>query len=175
MLLQDYQPNAGDWLSSYWKGFMSPDQMARIRNTGVPMDFLKEVSLLHPPGATCYSSHKQSSCLLVQQPHMHAKHNSVCHPAAHCSLSCCKVSLHHAFIFATHSPVQRGLIVGQTTASSPDHFSDFRSFVRFQSEMHLSYSGATKTQEAQSNVAGSKRLGVAQKQRTIFAVALALL
>ena len=24
---------------------MSPDQMARIRNTGVPMDFLKEVVL----------------------------------------------------------------------------------------------------------------------------------
>lgn len=41
--VQDYKPNARDWLSSYWKGFMSPDQMARIRNTGVPMDFLKEV------------------------------------------------------------------------------------------------------------------------------------
>ena len=46
-MVQDYKPNARDWLSSYWKGFMSPDQMARIRNTGVPMDFLKEVSLLH--------------------------------------------------------------------------------------------------------------------------------
>ena len=44
MWVQDYKPNARDWLSSYWKGFMSPDQMARIRNTGVPMDFLKEVS-----------------------------------------------------------------------------------------------------------------------------------
>ncbi len=43
--VQDYKPNARDWLSSYWKGFMSPDQMARIRNTGVPMDFLKEVPL----------------------------------------------------------------------------------------------------------------------------------
>ena len=43
--VQDYKPNARDWLSSYWKGFMSPDQMARIRNTGVPMDFLKEVGL----------------------------------------------------------------------------------------------------------------------------------
>jgi len=42
--MQDYKPNARDWLSSYWKGFMSPDQMARIRNTGVPMDFLKEVA-----------------------------------------------------------------------------------------------------------------------------------
>lgn len=42
-VMQDYKPKASDWLSSYWKGFMSPDQMARIRNTGVPMDFLKEV------------------------------------------------------------------------------------------------------------------------------------
>ena len=41
--LQEYKPSARDWLSSYWKGFMSPDQMARIRNTGVPMEFLKEV------------------------------------------------------------------------------------------------------------------------------------
>ena len=41
--VQDYKPSARDWLSSYWKGFMSPDQMARIRNTGVPMNFLKEV------------------------------------------------------------------------------------------------------------------------------------
>lgn len=41
--MQDYKPNARDWLSSYWKGFNSPDQIARIRNTGVPMDFLKEV------------------------------------------------------------------------------------------------------------------------------------
>ena len=31
----------GDWLSSYWAGFMSPSQHSRIRNTGVPMDLLK--------------------------------------------------------------------------------------------------------------------------------------
>lgn len=42
--LQEYKPSARDWLSSFWKGFFSPDQMARIRNTGVPMDFLKEVT-----------------------------------------------------------------------------------------------------------------------------------
>lgn len=31
----------GDWLSSYWAGFMSPSQHSRIRNTGVPLDLLK--------------------------------------------------------------------------------------------------------------------------------------
>ena len=54
-MMQDYKPNARDWLSSYWKGFNSPDQIARIRNTGVPMDFLKEVSV-HAAG--CKQTHK---------------------------------------------------------------------------------------------------------------------
>ena len=31
---KEYVPNAKDWLSSYWSGFMSPNQKARIRNTG---------------------------------------------------------------------------------------------------------------------------------------------
>ena len=39
---RDYKPEAKDWLSSYWAGFNSPNQIARIRNTGVPMNFLKE-------------------------------------------------------------------------------------------------------------------------------------
>lgn len=40
---KSYVPNKSDWLSSYWEGFMSPHQHSRIRNTGVPMDLLKEV------------------------------------------------------------------------------------------------------------------------------------
>lgn len=35
---------ARDWLSSYWSGYNSPSQLSRIRNTGVPLNFLKEVS-----------------------------------------------------------------------------------------------------------------------------------
>jgi 2-oxoglutarate dehydrogenase E1 component len=31
---KEYVPSAKDWLSSYWSGFMSPHQKARIRNTG---------------------------------------------------------------------------------------------------------------------------------------------
>ena len=31
---KDYVPEARDWLSSYWTGFMGPHQKARIRNTG---------------------------------------------------------------------------------------------------------------------------------------------
>ena len=33
---KEYVPSAKDWLSSYWSGFMSPHQKARIRNTGAP-------------------------------------------------------------------------------------------------------------------------------------------
>ena len=44
LLLQakDYKQEKGDWLSSVWSGFNSPSQTSRIRNTGVPIDFLKE-------------------------------------------------------------------------------------------------------------------------------------
>ena len=31
---KNYVPEAKDWLSSYWSGFMGPHQKARIRNTG---------------------------------------------------------------------------------------------------------------------------------------------
>lgn len=38
-----YQPAARDWLASHWRGFMSPEQLSRIRNTGVKMDILQSV------------------------------------------------------------------------------------------------------------------------------------
>jgi hypothetical protein len=31
---KDYVPNKRDWLSAYWTGFKSPEQISRIRNTG---------------------------------------------------------------------------------------------------------------------------------------------
>lgn len=40
---KEYRAEARDWLSSFWAGFNSPSQTSRIRNTGVPMEFLKEV------------------------------------------------------------------------------------------------------------------------------------
>ena len=38
-----YIPKTGDWLESVWAGYKGPDQLARIKDTGVPMDVLKEV------------------------------------------------------------------------------------------------------------------------------------
>jgi hypothetical protein len=31
---KDHVPNKRDWLSAYWTGFKSPEQISRIRNTG---------------------------------------------------------------------------------------------------------------------------------------------
>ena len=31
---KDYVPNKSDWLSAYWTGFKSPEQISRVRNTG---------------------------------------------------------------------------------------------------------------------------------------------
>lgn len=31
---KDYVPKRRDWLSAYWSGFKSPEQLSRVRNTG---------------------------------------------------------------------------------------------------------------------------------------------
>lgn len=40
---KDYVPNKRDWLSAYWTGFKSPEQISRVRNTGVKPEILKRV------------------------------------------------------------------------------------------------------------------------------------
>ena len=64
----DYKAEARDWLSSFWAGFNSPSQLSRIRNTGVPMEFLKEArpcssDLLQGPGISSLLESAPASCL----------------------------------------------------------------------------------------------------------------
>ncbi|KAE8671985.1 Nodulin MtN21 /EamA-like transporter family protein [Hibiscus syriacus] len=40
---KDYVQKRRDWLSTNWKGFKSPEQLSRIRNTGVNLEILKKV------------------------------------------------------------------------------------------------------------------------------------
>ncbi|KAK1434686.1 hypothetical protein QVD17_00435 [Tagetes erecta] len=40
---KDYVTQRRDWLSNYWEGFKSPEQLSRIRNTGVQHEILKNV------------------------------------------------------------------------------------------------------------------------------------
>jgi len=58
---RDYKPEARDWLSSYWAGFHGPNQLSRIRNTGVTRDVLERVgaAVTRLPGTL--SPHKQIS------------------------------------------------------------------------------------------------------------------
>ncbi|GKB34075.1 2-oxoglutarate dehydrogenase, mitochondrial-like protein [Tanacetum coccineum] len=53
---KDYVPQRRDWLSAYWTGFKSPEQLSRIRNTGVKPEILENVGkaittlpCAHPP------------------------------------------------------------------------------------------------------------------------------
>ncbi|KAI4353514.1 hypothetical protein L6164_002458 [Bauhinia variegata] len=43
MASKEYVPKRRDWLSAYWSGFKSPEQVSRIRNTGVKPEILKSV------------------------------------------------------------------------------------------------------------------------------------
>ncbi|CAI9260816.1 unnamed protein product [Lactuca saligna] len=43
MASKDYAQKKRDWLSAYWSGFKSPEQLSRIRNTGVKPEILKNV------------------------------------------------------------------------------------------------------------------------------------
>ncbi|XP_072960936.1 uncharacterized protein [Typha angustifolia] len=40
---KDYIPKRRDWLSAYWAGFKSPEQLSRVRNTGVKPEVLKRI------------------------------------------------------------------------------------------------------------------------------------
>ncbi|CAH9088056.1 unnamed protein product [Cuscuta europaea] len=40
---KDYVPQKRDWLSAFWSGFKSPEQLSRIRNTGVKPEILSNV------------------------------------------------------------------------------------------------------------------------------------
>nr|GMD59017.1 2-oxoglutarate dehydrogenase, mitochondrial-like [Ipomoea batatas] len=40
---KDYVTQKRDWLSAFWSGFKSPEQLSRVRNTGVKPEILKNV------------------------------------------------------------------------------------------------------------------------------------
>lgn len=54
-----YKPKFQDWLSSHWKGFMSPNQLSRIRNTGVKMELLKTVGEAITDIPSTFTPHRQ--------------------------------------------------------------------------------------------------------------------
>lgn len=44
---KEYVPKRRDSLAAYWSGFKSPEQLSRIRNTGIKPEILKNVGNNH--------------------------------------------------------------------------------------------------------------------------------
>eukprot|EP00197_Chlamydomonas_leiostraca_P002032 CAMPEP_0202857420 /NCGR_PEP_ID=MMETSP1391-20130828/366_1 /ASSEMBLY_ACC=CAM_ASM_000867 /TAXON_ID=1034604 /ORGANISM="Chlamydomonas leiostraca, Strain SAG 11-49" /LENGTH=1038 /DNA_ID=CAMNT_0049536215 /DNA_START=20 /DNA_END=3136 /DNA_ORIENTATION=- len=56
---KEYKPKEKDWLASHWQGFMSPAQMSRIRNTGVPSEMLQQVGRAITELPASFTPHRQ--------------------------------------------------------------------------------------------------------------------
>ena len=54
MASKDYVPKRRDWLSAYWAGFKSPEQLSRIRNTGYVGGFFSYVFSVLSPASLIY-------------------------------------------------------------------------------------------------------------------------
>ena len=53
------RPQQKDWLASHWHGFMSPAQLSRSRNTGVPAELLASVGKAITSMPADFSPHRQ--------------------------------------------------------------------------------------------------------------------
>lgn len=67
---KDFKPKTSDWLSSHWEGFKSPDQLSRIRNTGVPRDSLEWVGRAISTLPSDFAPHKQIQKVYDQRRRM---------------------------------------------------------------------------------------------------------
>ncbi|KAL7184438.1 hypothetical protein ACSBR2_026569 [Camellia fascicularis] len=47
---KDYVPKRRDWLSAYWLGFKSPEQISRVRNTGAVKKIMSECARMIETG-----------------------------------------------------------------------------------------------------------------------------
>lgn len=65
-----YAPKSSDWLESVWKGFKSPAQRSRIKNTGVSIPLLKTVGKALHTLPTGFTVHPNILRLLVQKQQM---------------------------------------------------------------------------------------------------------
>ena len=54
-----YESKSSDWLASKWKGFKSPKQQSRIRETGVPIDTLFNIGKVVSTVPETFTLHRQ--------------------------------------------------------------------------------------------------------------------
>nr|KYP50752.1 hypothetical protein KK1_027441 [Cajanus cajan] len=67
---KEYIPKRRDWLSAYWLGFKSPEQLSRIRNTGVKPDILKNVGKAITTIPEHFTPHKAVKRIYEQRAQM---------------------------------------------------------------------------------------------------------
>ncbi|KAL1323090.1 hypothetical protein HN51_068118 [Arachis hypogaea] len=67
---KDYIPKRRDWLSAYWLGFKSPEQISRIRNTGVKPEILKNVGKAITTIPENFTPHKAVKRIYEQRAQM---------------------------------------------------------------------------------------------------------
>ncbi|KAG6483235.1 2-oxoglutarate dehydrogenase, mitochondrial-like [Zingiber officinale] len=67
---KDYVPKRRDWLSAYWAGFKSPEQISRIRNTGVKPEILKRVGQAITTLPENFKPHKAIKRIFQQRAEM---------------------------------------------------------------------------------------------------------
>lgn len=59
-----------NWLSAYWKGFKSPEQMSRIRPTGVNIDTLRHIGMVSGTVPDSMKIHRQMEKIFQQRREM---------------------------------------------------------------------------------------------------------
>ncbi|GAU20243.1 hypothetical protein TSUD_353070 [Trifolium subterraneum] len=67
---KDYIPKRRDWLSAYWLGFKSPEQLSRVRNTGVKPEILKTVGKAITTIPENFTPHKAVKRIYEQRAQM---------------------------------------------------------------------------------------------------------
>ncbi|CAM6090199.1 unnamed protein product [Calypogeia fissa] len=67
---KDYVPKKRDWLAAFWSGFKGPEQMSRVRNTGVKPEILKEVGKTITAVPESFTPHKAIKRIYEQRAAM---------------------------------------------------------------------------------------------------------
>ncbi|GLJ06329.1 hypothetical protein SUGI_0036560 [Cryptomeria japonica] len=74
---KEYVPNRRDWLSAYWTGFKSPEQLSRRRNTGVKPEILKNVGKAITTLPETFNPHRAVKRIFDQRLQMIEKEEGV--------------------------------------------------------------------------------------------------
>eukprot|EP01018_Ginkgo_biloba_P020795 Gb_16333 [translate_table: standard] len=67
---KEYLPRTRDWLAAYWSGFKSPEQVSRLRNTGVKPEILKNVGKAITTLPKTFNPHKAIKRIYGQRAQM---------------------------------------------------------------------------------------------------------